>query len=74
MGITPHKRVGWFPVEGLRADSAPCFPNLPRQNDWSDSGTDKPDARDNGRRLIYGGVNFVIGSLGEVRLRDRGNA
>ena len=74
MGITPHKRVGRFPLECLRADSAPGFPNLPTQNDRSDGGTDIPDARDNGRRLIYRGVNFVIGSLREVRLRDRGNA
>jgi len=58
----------------LRADSAPYFPNAPRQNERGGGGTDIPDAKDNGRRLIYGCVNFVIGSLREVSARDRGNA
>ena len=49
MWITPQERVGCFPHEGLRADSSPRFPNLPRQNDRGDRGTDKPDARHNGR-------------------------
>ena len=74
MWITPNGCAGCLPLECWRVDSAPCFTNLPRQNDWGDGRTDKPDARNNGRRLIYGGVNFVIKSFREVSLRDRGNA
>lgn len=51
----------------LTADAAQCLTNLPGQNDRGDDGADKLDPRDYGRRLIYGGVHFVIGSLGEVR-------
>jgi len=55
----------------LTADATQCLTNLPGQNDQGDDGAYKLDPRDHGRRLIYGGVNFVIGSLGEVRWRDR---
>jgi hypothetical protein len=54
----------------LRADGAPGFTNLLRQDDPGDGGTDKSDASQYGGRLIYGRVNFVIGSLRKIGLRD----
>jgi hypothetical protein len=74
MWVTPNRCAGCLPLECWRVDSAPCFTNLPRQNDCRDGRTDKPDARNDGRRLIHGGVDFVIGSLREVSLRDRADA
>ena len=58
----------------LTADAAQGLTNLPGQNDRCDDGAYKLEPRDYGRRLIYGGVNFVIGSLGEVSRRDRRGA
>lgn len=74
MWITPANRVGCLPLEPLRGDATLYFTNLPRQNDGCNGGTNKPNARNYGRRLIYRGVNFVIGSLGEVGLRNRRDA
>lgn len=74
MLITAHMRVIRFPLEPLRGVATTYFTNLLRQNDCRKSGADKPDASNYGRRLIYGDVDFVIGSPREVTLRDRGNA
>jgi hypothetical protein len=48
--------------------------NLLWKDNSGDCRTDKPDASYYRRRLVYGCVNFVIGSLGKVGLRDCGDA
>jgi hypothetical protein len=72
--VTPNGRAVRPMGVRLSGDAAQCFTNLPGQNDRGDDGADKPDPLDYGRCLIYGGVNFVVGSLGLVGLRDGGNA
>jgi hypothetical protein len=74
MQITPNRRAVRPMGARLGGDAAQGFTNLPGQNDRGDDGTDKPDSLDYGRCLIYGGVHFVVGSLGAVGLRDGGNA
>jgi hypothetical protein len=74
MQIAPNRRAVRPMGARLSGDAAQCFANVPWQNDRGDDGTDKPDALDYGRGLIYGGVNFVVGSLGAVSLRDGENA
>ena len=58
----------------LTSDAEQRFKNLPGQNDRGDNRTDKLDPGDYRRRLIYGGVDFVVGSLRQVGLRDRRDA
>jgi len=74
MGITPEQCAGRLPFVRLSADPAQGFTNLPRQNNRGHGGTDEPEAKNYGRRLIYGSVDFVIGSLREISLGDRRNA
>jgi hypothetical protein len=74
MQITPNRYAVCHMGSRLTGDAAQCFANLPWQNHRGDDGTDEFGPLDYGRRLIYGGVNFVIGSLGAVGLRDGGNA
>lgn len=74
MRIAPNRDARRLPPVPLSSEVAQGFTSLPRQNNWGDGGTDKPDATDYGGRLIYRGVNLVIGSFGKVSLRDHRNA
>jgi hypothetical protein len=68
MSIVPNRGEGRLPFVRLSADAPQCCTNLPWQNYGGDARTDEPEARHDRRRLIYGSINFVIGSLGKVRL------
>jgi hypothetical protein len=74
MQIAPNRCAVCPMGSRLTGDAAQCVTNLPWQNDRGDDGADEFDPLDYWRGLIYGGVNFVVGSLGEVGLRDGGNA
>jgi hypothetical protein len=70
MGIMLNRCVGRFPLVRLSAETAACFPYLSRKNYRSDSGTNEFAAGDDRWRLIYRGVNFVIGSFRKIGLRN----
>ena len=70
MRITLNSFVRCVPLMRLSFYAKPRLTNLPGHNGGCNGGTDKPGASDNGRRLIYGSVNLVIGSLREVSLRN----
>jgi hypothetical protein len=73
MWIMPNRCAGRFSLVSLGAEAQSCLTNLPRQNDWGDSGADEPDARNYWGSLIYGSVNFVVRSFRQVSLRDGGD-
>jgi len=74
MWITTCRCFGCHSFICLSGNPLGRFTNFPGQNDGCDVGADIPDNLDRGRRKIYGGVDFVIGSLREVSEWDRGNA
>jgi hypothetical protein len=74
MRIAPDRCASGLSLMRLSVNSAPCLKNVPGQNRRCDGGTHKFDPLDNGRRLIYRRVNFVVGGLGKISLRNRRDA
>jgi hypothetical protein len=74
MPIGTHGRAGRLPFVALGTHGASRFPNLPGQNRRGDDGSNKLVSGDHRRRLIYGSVDLVVGSLRKVPLGNRGNA
>jgi hypothetical protein len=74
MRIAPHRRASGLSLMRLRVNSAPCLKNVPGQDRRCDDGTHKFDPLDNGGRLIYRRVHFVVGGFGKISLRNRRDA
>src|ERR1035438_9036270 len=58
----------------LSAGFAQRLADLLRHCDLSDRGANNTETRYHGRGLIYRSVDFIVGRLGKVGLRDRRNA
>jgi hypothetical protein len=73
MPIAWKQTVNPTPLQRLAADLSFRFAKVLRQNNLGGWGMDHRSIESYRRRLVDRGVRFVIGSLGEVGLRDGGD-
>jgi hypothetical protein len=73
MLITRKQPVNPTLLQRLPADLSFRLTNAPGQNNLGDRGMDHRSVENYRRRLVDGGVGFIIGGLGKVYLRDGGD-